>query len=68
MDKLQSVNMGNSVLSTRICRASFGILCAEKYDKKIHGKEKPPKGMDGVRRVKNQVDWIISKVRYLSIY
>lgn len=48
---------------SRISRASYGILCQEKWDEKKHRKEDKSWDEDElVWKAKNQMKWLVEKV------
>ncbi|KAI9780171.1 MAG: hypothetical protein M1839_007008 [Geoglossum umbratile] len=60
IDRIQHLRCGTGVLQTRRCRASYGILFNEPYDKRKHRGQKPLKGpLDGKEYVIDQIDWFI---------
>ena len=62
LDRVQRVFHGTSVLCKRRCRASYGVLCSERYDKNRHHGQTPVKSpLDGKYYVTNQIDWFIRK-------
>lgn len=65
VDRLSKLRVGQSVLGWRCCRASYGLICKELYDKnnpKHKGctTQKDPK--DRELYVQNCIDWLVIKV------
>jgi len=64
VDKRQKLESGMSLLTYRIARRSYGIVCREAWDPSIHVDEDVV--MDAYipdkRWANNQIDWIIKKV------
>jgi hypothetical protein len=59
---MQRICHGTSVLRTRSCRASYGILFNDHYNKSKHPRQTPFKSpLDGKFYVRDQIDWFISK-------
>jgi hypothetical protein len=59
---MQRICHGTSVLRTRSCRASYGVLFNDHYDKNKHSGRKPVKcPLDGKSYVTDQIDWFIYK-------
>jgi hypothetical protein len=69
-DRLRKLKAGESVIGWRCCRASYGLLCKELYDKNNPNHvwrktEKDPR--DGKLYVPECIDWFVEKVgRILS--
>ena len=63
LDRMQRLDSGvRSVLSHRRARASYGVVCKQRYDPIIHGEEKPVRDpMDGLMYAMDQIDWVIRK-------
>jgi hypothetical protein len=62
LDHAQRVFHGSPVLCKRRSRASYGVLCDERYDKYQHHNQTPTKSsLDGKYYVTNQIDWFIRK-------
>ncbi|KAH0566005.1 hypothetical protein GP486_000596 [Trichoglossum hirsutum] len=60
MNRMQHLTSGVSILLSRRCRASYGILLNEPYNKTKHKAQKPCKGpLDGIDYAINQIDWFI---------
>ena len=65
-DRLRKLQAGKSVLGWRCCRASYGLICKELYDKNnpTHFNRNPVKdSLDGKLYVADSVDWFVVKVR-----
>jgi hypothetical protein len=65
VDRLQKLRVGQGVLGWRCCRASYGLICKELYDKSNpkHNNcttQKDPK--DRELYVHNRIDWLVVKV------
>ena len=68
-DRLRKLSAGQSVLGWRCCRASYGIVCKELYDKNkpSHiGREIRKDSKDGKAYVLRSVEWFVKKVRPLQ--
>ena len=64
-DRLRKLSVGQSVLGWRCCRASYGIVCKELYDKhkRSHvGREVRKDLSDGKMYVMKSVEWFVKKV------
>ncbi len=48
-----------SVISIRLSRASYGILCRERYDRKHSGRSPVKNPLDSNKYVENKIDWFI---------
>ena len=50
---------------SRQARSSYGILRSELFNKEVHHKDLKPvwDDVDGMRYIKNTIDWILKKVR-----
>ncbi|KAI9760223.1 MAG: hypothetical protein M1840_002585 [Geoglossum simile] len=63
IDRVHRLKYGQSILFTRCCRASYGILFNEPYDKKKHAIQKdmkPLKGpLDGKEYAIDQIHWLV---------
>jgi hypothetical protein len=67
MDRIQKLNLGHSIMEIRCCRASYGMVCMELYDKLKHiGLETWTDPLDQKVYVKEQIDWFVKKVRVSS--
>ncbi|KAI9768634.1 MAG: hypothetical protein M1840_004831 [Geoglossum simile] len=67
LDRMQRICYGTSVLRTRCCRASYGILQDEKYKKDKHEEQTPFKcPFNGKSYVPNRIYWIISKGKTIN--
>jgi hypothetical protein len=70
VDKRQKLECGTSLLTFRVARRSYGIVCREAWDPNIHLGEEV--AMDayipGKRWANNQIDWIIKKVLSFGYY
>ncbi len=68
VDKRQKLESGVSLLTTRVARRSYGVICMEEYNPNKH------LGADiimdsiipGKRWAIDQIDWIIKKVQSLA--
>ncbi|KAI9769557.1 MAG: hypothetical protein M1840_004035 [Geoglossum simile] len=59
-NRIQHLKSGASVLLTRRCCASYGILLNEPYNKTKHrGQKRYKSPLDGTEYVTNQIDWFI---------
>lgn len=66
-DRLCKLKAGTSILKWRRCRASYGTLCRERYDKKIHvGRTVVADEITGKPYVTQSVSWFIKKVDSLT--
>jgi hypothetical protein len=63
-DKRQKLEMGTSLLTYRVARRSYGVICMEQYNPNIHIGEDVmmDKFIPGKMWATNQIDWIIKKV------
>ncbi|KAF2237112.1 hypothetical protein EV356DRAFT_496637 [Viridothelium virens] len=69
-DRLRKLTVGRSVLGWRCCRASYGIVCKELYDKHkpSHvGREIRKDSRDGKTYVLRSVEWFVKKGEPVSI-
>ena len=69
-DRLRKLRAGHSVLGWRCCRASYGLICKELYDKKNskHVGRKTEKDLrDGKQYIPNSIDWFVVKGSPVSI-
>jgi hypothetical protein len=67
---MQNIKTKKNVLVGRICPASYGIMCDMPYDRQnpLHvGQETFKDPIDGTTVVRNQVDWMIKKVRIVEL-
>jgi hypothetical protein len=66
LDRMQKLDSGTQpVLITRRARASYGMVCKEKYNPALHAHEDVKVDpLDGEMYAMGQIDWIIKKVRY----
>ncbi|KAH8647598.1 hypothetical protein BGZ60DRAFT_227711 [Tricladium varicosporioides] len=61
-DRMQRLIYGHSVIRTRRCRASYGILYNKIYNKYEHqDRESFTDSVDGRKYVENEVDWFLKK-------
>ena len=65
MDRVQTISRGAAIFKERCCRASYGVLCLEKYDPQnpAHLRSKrlvDPR--DGKSWAEDQIDWFIKQV------
>jgi hypothetical protein len=63
-DKRQKLELGTSLLTYRVARRSYGMVCMEPYDPNIHiGEDSmPDRFIPGMLWATNQIDWVIKKV------
>lgn len=62
-DRLRKLKAGHSVMGWRCCRASYGVICREVYDKHRHiGRPTSMDMQDNKLYVDNCVEWFITKV------
>lgn len=64
VDKRQKLESGLSLLTYRVARRSYGVVCREVWDPNIHVDEDVVMDnyIPGMRWANNQIDWIIRKV------
>lgn len=64
VDKRQKLESGTSLLTYRVARRSYGIVCREEWNPNIHVDEDivMDNFIPGKRWANNQIDWIIRKV------
>jgi len=64
VDKRQKLESGTSLLTYRVARRSYGIVCREEWNPNIHVDEDVVMDnfIPGKRWANNQIDWIIRKV------
>jgi hypothetical protein len=64
VDKRQKLESGTSLLTHRVARRSYGVLCREPWNPNIHIGEDVVMDtfIPGMRWANNQIDWIIRKV------
>jgi len=68
VDRLQRVSHGQSALSTRCCRASYGIVCRQPYDKGRHKGQPPIKDpINGEKYVEDQINWLVKQGEVLPV-
>jgi hypothetical protein len=62
-DRRQKLESGRSVLTTRIARASYGVICMREFDPNIHfGEETLVDPLNAKKKwALNQIDWLIKK-------
>lgn len=68
-DRLRRLKAGKAVLNSRCCRASYGMLCKEVYNKDnpLHaGRPTTKDPMNGKSYVVGSIAWFVKKVRQLS--
>src|SRR5271168_1836798 len=58
---MQRLLYGTSVLRIRRCRASYGILCNEIYNKTKHREREPEILADNRKYVSGHIQWFIKK-------
>lgn len=59
---MQKLDLNHDVMK-RCCRASYGMVCMEVYDRVKHaGLETWTDPLDRKRYVKEQIDWFVKKV------
>jgi hypothetical protein len=63
-DKRQKLECGTSLLTHRVARRSYGVICMEPYNPNIHVGEDVmmDRYIPGKRWATNQIDWVIKKV------
>jgi hypothetical protein len=62
LDRVQRITHGTSILRTRRCRASYGIVFRELYNKAEHREREPVKDpLDGKKYVEGYIRWFIMK-------
>ncbi|KAH8898753.1 hypothetical protein GQ53DRAFT_710631 [Thozetella sp. PMI_491] len=63
LDRMQKIDSGvRSVLAQRRARASYGVVCKQRYNAAIHGNEETmTDSIDGLLYAMNQIEWIIKK-------
>ncbi|KAH0545359.1 hypothetical protein FGG08_000500 [Glutinoglossum americanum] len=62
MDRIQKLTLGQSIMETRCCRASYGMVCMELYNSTKHiGMETWTDPLDQKMYVKEQIDWFVKK-------
>ncbi|KAF2166097.1 hypothetical protein M409DRAFT_55439 [Zasmidium cellare ATCC 36951] len=67
-DRLRKLKAGHSVLGWRCCRASYGVICRELYDKQKHvGRPTYVDVQDSKLYVDNCVEWFITKGTPMSV-
>lgn len=70
VDRRQKLESGTALLTYRVARRSYGILCREPWNPNIHIDEDVV--MDSfipdLRWANNQIDWIIRKVLSFGYY
>ncbi|KAI9704654.1 MAG: hypothetical protein M1820_005402 [Bogoriella megaspora] len=69
-DRIRKLTVGQSILGWRCCRASYGIVCKELYDKSKkhhHGRETRKDPNDGKIYVLKSIDWFVKKGEPVSI-
>jgi len=67
INKVQKMKLGKPVIHSKSCRASYGIVCTQPYDKKMHyGQEVIHDEFTGEKLAKDQISWMVVKVNHLS--
>lgn len=62
INKLQKISRGRSVLRSRCCRASYGIVCNTPWDKYHHKGQIPVKNIyDRKNYATNQIRWLVKQ-------
>lgn len=64
VDKRQKLDSGMSLLTYRVARRSYGVVCREEWNPNIHIDEDVvlDRFIPGKRWANNQIDWVIRKV------
>lgn len=64
MNRVQEITSESPMYTSRRCRASYGILCREKYDPRRHaGEDVSVDEYDKKKWVDGQIHWVVKKVR-----
>ncbi len=67
INKLQRISRGRSVLRSRCCRESYGIVCDTLWDKNRHADQIPVKNLyDRKNYATNQILWLIKQARSVT--
>jgi hypothetical protein len=63
-DRRQQYDTGSNCLTTRIARASYGVVCKCRYNPMLHIGEDvvDDQHKAGVRWALNQIEWLVRKV------
>lgn len=64
MNRVQEITSEIPMYTSRRCRASYGILCREKYDPRRHaGEDVSVDEYDKKKWVDGQIHWVVKKVK-----